>query len=124
MIVVQEILNLSMIQHQFGIPFYKIISQYDIYARCGASMYIDILLNASCFCFLYLVFNTEAEFPLLLNDRLVEYGKFSFGSYVYQYLFYYAMLLLDLSKLNKDNANNFCRINYFICLFIYINVVF
>lgn len=89
MLVVQEAVNLFMIQRQFGIPFYEMISRYDIYARCGASMYIDILLNASCFCFLYLVFNTEDEFPLLLNNRLVEYGKFSFGSYVYQYIFIY-----------------------------------
>ena len=117
MIVVQEVLNLSIIQHQFGIPFYKIISQYDIYARCGASMYIDILLNASCFCFLYLVFNTEAEFPLLLNNRLVEYGKFSFGSYVYQYLFIMPCYYLIYQNLIKIMPIIFAElITAFVCL--------
>lgn len=86
-IIVQEIINLYFIQQQFGLPFHEMISRYDIYARCGAALYIDILLNVSCFAFLYLVFHTTDEFPLLLNKNLVEYGKFSFGSYVYQYIF-------------------------------------
>ena len=61
---------------------------------CGAAMYIDILLNVGCFAFLYLVFNTTNEFPLLLNKHLVEYGKFSFGSYVYQYIFIFLTYFL------------------------------
>lgn len=86
-LIIQEGFNLYFIQQQFDIPYYEMISRYDIYSRCGAAMYIDILLNIGCFSFLYLVFNTTNEFPLLLNNRLVEYGKFSYGSYVYQYIF-------------------------------------
>ncbi len=93
-LIVQEIINLYFIQQRFDIPFYEMISRYDIYARCGAAMYIDILLNVGCFAFLYLVFNTTNEFPLLLNKHLVEYGKFSFGSYVYQYIFIFLTYFL------------------------------
>lgn len=93
-LIVQEIINLYFIQHKFGIPYYEMIARYDIYSRCGAAMYIDILLNLGCFAFLYLVFNTTDEFPLLSNKHLVEYGKFSFGSYVYQYIFIFLTYFL------------------------------
>ena len=93
-LIIQEIINLYAIQRTFDIPYYEMIARYDIYARCGAAMYIDILLNTGCFAFLYLVFYTKNEFPLLLERHLVEYGKFSFGSYVYQYIFIYLTYLL------------------------------
>lgn len=100
-LVVQDIINLGFIQHQFNIPFYEMMSRYDIYARCGASMYIDIMVNVCCFCFVYLIFNTEDEFPLFLNERLVEYGKYSFGSYVYQYIFILPCYYLVFQNLLK-----------------------
>ena len=93
-LIVQEVINLYVIQQKFGIPYYDMIARYDIYARCGAAMYIDILLNLGCFAFLYLVFYTTDEFPLLLNKNLVEYGKFSFGSYVFQYIFIFLTYFL------------------------------
>jgi len=99
MLIIQEFINLYAIQHTYDIPFYEMISRYDIYARCGAAMYIDILLNAGCFSFLYLVFHTTDEFPLLLNNHLVEYGKFSFGSYVYQYIFIFLTYFLVYENL-------------------------
>ncbi|HQO31482.1 MAG TPA: acyltransferase [Chitinophagales bacterium] len=87
LLIFQDIVNVLIIQSEYNIPAFEMISRYDIYAMNGAARYIDVLLNISCFAFLYLVFNTQNEFPLLLNNRLVEYGKFSFGSYVYQYIF-------------------------------------
>ncbi len=101
LLIIQEVINLYAIQHTFGIPFYEMISRYDIYSRCGAAMYIDILLNVGCFSFLYLVFNTTDEFPLLQNNHLVEFGKFSYGSYVYQYLFIYLTYLLVYENLKN-----------------------
>lgn len=98
-LVLQEIINLYFIQQTYNIPYYEMIARYDIYARCGAAMYIDILLNVGCFAFLYLVFSTTDEFPLLSNKHLVEYGKFSFGSYVYQYIFIYLTYLLLFENL-------------------------
>lgn len=82
-----DAINLYRVQQLHGIPFYEMISRYDFYAISGAATYMDILLNICCFSFLILIFESPREFPLLLNKRLVEYGKFSYGAYVYQYLF-------------------------------------
>lgn len=80
-------INLYRIQNLYGIPFYEMLSRYDFYAMSGAAIYMDVILNICCFSFLILVFESPEEFSLLSNNRLVEYGKFSYGAYVYQYIF-------------------------------------
>lgn len=92
--IIHDIVSLYIIQQKFGIPFYEMISRYDIFARSGSAMYIDVILNIGCFAFWYLIFYVNDEFPLLHNKRLVEYGKVSYGSYVYQYIFIYLTYLL------------------------------
>lgn len=86
-LIISECANLYKIQMLYGIPFYEMMSRYDIYALSGSAQYIDILLNVSCFFFILLLFETQNEFPLLLNKKLVEYGKYAYGAYVYQYIF-------------------------------------
>lgn len=102
LLVLIDCFNLYRVQSIFGIPFYKMISRYDFYAISGAAMYMDILLNICCFSFLILVFESPNEFRLLLNRHLVEYGKFSYGAYVYQYIFIVATYYILYESLKTN----------------------
>jgi len=119
LLVIQDLINSYYISINYSMTVWEAISRYDIYVKSFSVYYIDVLLNISCFCFLYLVFHTENEFPLLHNKQLTEYGKVSYGSYVYQYIF-----ILPSSMLLKPFLDNFFPvfiselISVVICLFL------
>ncbi len=86
-IFIHEIYLVYTIHLKLNISYWSALNRYDMYAITNSFKYLDVLVNILSFTFLYLAMFTEREFPILLNKYLVDWGKYSYGAYVYQYIF-------------------------------------